>query len=79
MTGEESRPMTQKIPIYLCLKKKKGGGGNNSAFLKPSKASSYFNKKYSKKPCYKLLILMICNGNDVRALVTNIQMFVLPY
>lgn len=78
MTGEESRPMTQKIPIYLCLKKK-GGGENNSAFLKPSKASSYFNKKYSKKPCYKLLILMICNGNDVRALVTNIQMFVLPY
>lgn len=67
--------MTQKIPIYLCLKKREK---NNSAFLKPSKASSYFNKKHSEKPCYKLLILMICNGNDVRVLVTNIQMFALP-
>lgn len=76
LAGEESRPITQKMLIYLFKKKKNKKGNNNSIFLK-NKIER--DRLISTKIYFEKLILMVCNGNDVRALVTNVQMFVLPY
>lgn len=75
MTGKGNRPITQKMPIYLYVL----GGGVTILPFKKKRDYHISTKIYSEKPYYKLWILMVCNRNDVRVLVTNVQMFVLPY